>query len=290
MMNMIRHLAKGAVIVLAVAGLSGPGIGSQKTKPDLASGRFPRVHLNFEAFFRLAQGDGPYSGMFRAMGFGDTEPARGFGGLAIPEKRYPVVEHSGLSLRGARLEYWLMRSLAIGICYAAMGSGSSSGYRRIPVTWRGWVDYSEVYIFERRSSAGYFFTAAWMPVPDGYSNGAVLKLGIEIGACAGRHHFSTSESGIGSPVAGRGSAREVPAAGVYGELDLCSGRVMSVGFRAGYRYARSYVKAFELDGTYLNFTEGYPHDIIHSPIMISFPAHKVNFGGPTIGMSLGFHL
>ncbi len=260
----------------------------RETYSDLTSGHIPRLHLSFEPSWQLAQGDSPYVGMFLAMGFGDTKPASSFWGLSFPAKRYPVGERTGLSLRGARLEYSLTRSIAIGFSYASMGDGRSTGYRLIPLTRRGSGYHSEVYVSESRSGAGYFFTAAWMPVPDGFFNLAALKLGVEIGACAVRHHFGTSEGG--GEVAGRRFARTVPAAGVFGELDLYSGRVMSVGLRAVYRYARSNVKAFVLDGTYLYLDENNPPNFLHRPITISFPAHKVDFGGPTIGMSLGLHL
>ncbi len=260
----------------------------RETYSDLTSGRFPRFHLSFEPSWQLAKGDGPYVRMFQVMGFGDTKPASSFWGLSFPAKRYPVGERTGLSLRGARLEYSLTRSLAIGFSYASMGDGRSNGYRMIPLTRRGRGYYSEAYVSENRSGAGYFFTAAWMPVPDGFFNLAALKLGVQIGACAVRHYFGTSE--VGGEVDGRRFARTVPAAGVFGEIDLYSGRVMSVGLQAGYRYARSRIEAFVLDGTYLNFDENDPPNFLHSPYTISFPAHKVDFGGPTIGMSLGLHL
>lgn len=265
---------------------------SGKGRPfrDLTGARPPRFHISFEPFYLLSEGEGPYMSLFRTMKFADTDPGGSIWGFDIPAVSYPY-EHGlgGISLRSARMEYSISRSFSAGIAYASMGDGSSEGYRLIPVTWRGEPYSSEVHISEERSGHGYFFTAAWMPVPETFFGRTSFKVGVELGVCVSRHHFATSESF--PEVDARSFSRTVPAAGVFGQVDFYSGRIMSLGLRAGYRYARARIGAFDLKGTYMMFEESGSDgfDIIHLPLDISFPAHAVELGGPTLGISLGFH-
>ncbi len=279
-----------------------------ETYRDLTAVRFPRFHLSFEPFGILSEGEGPYIGLFRTMEFADTEPGGSFLFISWGPVSFPV-EHGrgGIRLRGGRAEYSVSRSFSVGFAYASMGSGTTDGYRQIPVTFRGEPYYSEADLTEKRSGDGYFLTASWMPIPDTFFRGTSFKLGVEMGVCVSRHHFGTSEhigaeyvwvlSGI-SPetlaegeIDGRSFSRTVPAAGVFGEVDFYSGRNMSLGFRAGYRYARIRFRAFPLAGTYLMLEEDPSGEIsvLHLPLPVTFPAHSADLGGPFAGLSLGFH-
>ena len=257
---------------------------------DLTSRRFPRFHISFEPFGILSEGKGPYMSLFRKMEFADTRPGGSFLFIRWGPKSYPVGRGpGGITLRGGRAEYSVSRTFSAGFAYASMGSGSTRGFRMIPVTWRGEDYYSEAYVTEKRSSDGYFLTAAWMPVPDTFFKRTSFKLGVELGLCVSRHRFGAIDDY--DEVDGRSLSKTVPAGGIYGEVDMYSGRNMSVGVRAGYRYARTRIGAFALNGTYLMVEEtpsGEPGEV-HLPLDISFPAHTVDLGGPTAGVSLGFH-
>ncbi len=270
------------------ASLSGQG----RSFRDLTGNRPPRFHLSFEPFLPLSDGTGPYMALFNRMGFGDTRPGGTFWFFHYDPIDYPNETRSRrLSLRGARVEYSLTRALAIGFAYGNLGSGWADGYRNIPVVWRGASYYSDAYISEKHESDGFFFSAAWMRPPDIFFNRTSLKLGVEIGACVLRQSFNTSEQSY-SPVDRRSVRKVVPAAGAFGEIAYYFSRNVSLGVRAGYRYARARVEAFELKGTYMMFEENGTDsfDIIHVPLDVPFPAHTIELGGLTAGVSLGLHL
>lgn len=271
-------------------GSTPPPVPKGREAQDLTSLRFPRFHISFEPFGILSEGKDPYTSLFRKMEFADTRPGGSFLFIKWGPTPYPVGHGAGgITLLGGRAEYSVSRSFSAGFAYGTMGSGSTKGFRMIPVTWRGGNYYSEAYVTENRSSDGYFLTAAWMPVPDTFFKRTSFKLGVELGLCVSRHHFGASE--LIDEVDGRSLSKTVPAAGVFGEVDLYSGRNMSVGVRAGYRFARTRVEAFALKGTYMMFEESGSDEftLIHVPLDIAFPAHTVELGGPTAGVSLGFH-
>ena len=270
-----------------------PSAGKESVFRDLTVSRPTRLHLSFEPFYPLSERTGPYVGLFRAMGFGDTRPGGGWWIFTREPTAYPRMDRiSPFSLRGARIEYSLTRSLAVGFAYASLGSGSTDGFRLIPVPgmpWSWWTpaDYSPLYISEDHKSDGFFLSAAWMPPPDTFFNSLALKFGVELGACISRLDFATSEGSYEAVIASRSLRKTVPAAGVFGELSYYFGRNASLGFRAGYRYARTRIGAFNLDGTFLDLDDR--GSLIHSPLTIAFPAHRLDLGGPALGVTLGLH-
>jgi hypothetical protein len=121
------------------------------------------------------------------MKLGDTKPGGSFLFIRWGPTTYPIGHGpGGITLRGGRAEYSVSRSFSAGFAYASMGSGSTNGYRMIPVTWRGEDYYSEAFVTEERSSDGYFLTAAWMPVPP-VLQADIVQTRRQLGLCVSQH-------------------------------------------------------------------------------------------------------
>jgi hypothetical protein len=268
--------------------LGAPLAANQGRFEDLMAPRLPRFHLSFEPALYTSRETAPSTHLFQNMGFGDTHPGGSVFFFDYGPTTYPrATGGSGISLRGFTAEYSLNRSFVVGFAYASLGKVAVEGFRMIPVTWRGESYYTELYASAASAGDGYFITAAWRPTPDIFFNRYAFKLGVELGLCAARMTFGTSEYAFGTDVDKRSVTKAVPAAGIVAGLDSYYGRNMSLGVWARYRYASARVGTFGLNGSYISLDEqANPIDV---PITVAFPAHRINLGGPAAGVSLGLH-
>ncbi len=255
---------------------------------DLTVLRPARFHLSFEPGYIMPRAEGAYIGLFKKMDFGDTHPGESFLFIRSGPTAYPRrTSICNISARGFTAEYSLNRSFTVGLAYASLGQATVKGFRMIPVTWRGEAYYSELYVAADSAGEGYFLTAAWKPAPDLFFNRYSFKLGVEFGLCAARVRLDTSEYAFGAALDKRSVAKTVPAAGIVAGLDGYYGRNLSLGVWARYRYASVRIGASGLNGAYITLSE--QADVIDVPVAVAFPAHKVDLGGPTAGVSLGLH-
>lgn len=270
--------------------LGGPLTDGDVDFTDNAVSRPPRFHLSFEPGYVRPRANDAYIRLFKSMKFGDTHPGGSFLFITYGPTAYPhATSETDISLKGFTAEYSLNRSFAIGFAYASLGKGSTKGFRLVPVEWRGEPYYSELYVSSASAGDGYFLTAAWKPFPDVFFNRYTFKLGVEIGLCSARLTFDTSDGGF-TAVDARSFRKTVPAAGVVAGVDAYYGRNLSLGIWARYRYASVRGGAFDLNGSYNMLTEKADViDIIDIPVAIAFPAHKLDLGGPSAGVSLGLH-
>lgn len=269
--------------------VSRPAKAGKEISSLLPGPKFSRVHISFEPAYLSSRATKTYPRLFKDMGFADTRPGGSIFGFEYGPMDYPRVTYGpDISVRGAKVEYSLGRNFAVGFEYSSLAKGKVEGYKKIDVMWRGEQYYSEMYISESHKSEAFFLSAAWMPIPETFFNRSAVKLGAAIGLSTARITYTTSEYGLADENSkSQNVSKTVPAFCLFGEYDYYLARNCSLGAYVKYRYAPLKVGAFDLAGSYLNLDEQL--NIIHSPMTVSFPAHRIDLGGPAAGVSVALH-
>ena len=291
-MPRVEKAENGSVAKLTLSEKANPVTSSSPVQP---AAKFRRIHLTYRPGYSRSQAAGRCSNLFRAIGFGDTRPARdaSFFGVTlftVPATEYPlVVEKHTVTFEDIQVDYSISRKLAVGIGFASLGESEIKGYRYIPINRGGMDYYSEIYLNASVSGRLYYFMVSWMPLPDGFLRKTSFVLGA--GAGWGRldlDYGASKSSGLAELDHQVGVSKDAVALLGVAEVNYFFNRTLSLGINVEYRYAPVRVGSFRLAGSYYDLDEN--SQLIETPAVVEVPAHRLNAGGLRFGMSIGFHL
>lgn len=260
-----------------------------------ASSIFTRFHLSLLPGYFSSQGIAGCNELLKTSGFGITKQARTecFWGVTFeyPAVNYPKeVRNPVIELSGFRMEYSISNKIALGFEYFPLGNHEVHGYRRIDlfVNERKVQMYSELYLWAKYRGAAYYFTAAWMPLPDGYLNKSAFKVGGGIGLGSASLSFETSDSEYTKEMGEKRDFSKISLGlKAFCEYDYYFSKTWSLGIHVSYDYLPLKVNSFQLRGYYFDLDA--TKNLIHNSVVIDFPEQKMNFGGFGAGLSFSFH-
>jgi hypothetical protein len=261
-----------------------------------AASIFTRFHLSLLPKYFSSQGIAGYKKFLETSDFGDTEPAGTayFFGEALfeyPAVNYPrVIKNSTIHLSSFRIEYSIRKKIALGFEFSPLGNHEVHGYRRIDLFFNEWGErvYSNLYLLGKYRGAIYYFTAAWMTLPDTYLKKSALKVGAGIGLGSIDLSFETSDYEWSDSI---GEKKDFSKTSLglkaFCEYDYYFSRTWSLGVHFSYEHLRLKASPFQLTGYYLNLDAS--NNLVHESVTVDFPQQKLNFGGFGTGLSFGLH-
>ena len=188
------------------------------------------------------------------------------------------------------MEYSIRKKIALGFESSALGSHEVHGYRRIDLFVNEWGQqvYSDLFLLAKYKGTVYYFTAAWMPLPDAFLKKSALKAGAGIGLGSINLSFETSDWEYTKEM---GEKRDFSKTSLglkaFCEYNYYFSRKGSLGIHFSYEHLRLKARPFQLTGYYFNLDGS--NNLIHDSVTIDFPQQKLNFDGFGAGLSLGFH-
>ena len=257
-----------------------------------AASIFTRFHLSLLPRYFSSQGIAQYKNFLKSSGFGDTKPAGTvpFFWLDYPAVSFPKEVRNPIILNTFRMEYSIRKKMALGFEASPLGIHEVHGYRRIDLYINEWGQqvYSDLFLWAKYKGTAYYFTAAWMPVPDGYLKKSALKVGGGIGLSSINLSFETSDWEYTKEMGEKRDFSKISLGlKAFCEYDYYFRRTMSLGIYFSYEYLPLKVSPFQLTGYYIDLDAS--NNLIHNPVTSWFPQQKLNFGGFGAGLSFGFH-
>jgi hypothetical protein len=257
-----------------------------------ASSIFTKFHVSFQPRYFAPQAIAQYKEFLKSSGFGDTKPAGTvpFFWLEYPAVNYPKEERNPKILVIFRIEYSIRKKIALGFEFSPLGNHEVNGYRRIDLFFndQGQPVYSDLFLLGKYKGTVYYFTAAWMPLPDAFLKKSALKVGGGIGSSSMNLSFETSDYEWSDSM---GEKKDFSKTSLglkaFGEYDYYFSRTWSLGVHFSYEYLPLKISPFQLTGYYLNLDAS--NNLIHDSVAVDFPQQKLNFGGFGAGLSFGFH-
>lgn len=257
-----------------------------------ASSIFTKFHLSFLPGYFNSQGISGYKKFLKSSGFGDTKPAGTvpFFDWEYPAVNYPKEVRNPIILNIFRMEYSIRKKIALGFEFSPLGSHEVQGYRRIDLYIDEWGEqvYSDLFLLGKYKGTAYYFTAAWMPLPDGYLKKSALKVGGGIGLGSTSLSFETSDWEYTKEMGEkRDFSKKSLGLKAFCEYDYYFSKTWSLGIHFSYEYLPLKVSPFQLTGYYFDLDAS--NNLIHDSVTLRLPQLKLNFGGFGAGLSFGFH-
>jgi hypothetical protein len=258
-----------------------------------ASSILAKFHFSLLPGYFSSQGIAGYKKFLKTSGFGDTEPFWfiPFWSFRGPGVNYPSeVRNPIIYLSSFRMEYSIRKKIALGFESSPLGNHEVHGYRRIDLFVNGWGGqvYSDLYLLAKYKGNVYYFTAAWMPLPDAYLKKSALKVGGGIGLSSTHLSFETSDLEYTKEMGEKKDfSKRSLGLKTFCEYDYYFSRTWSLGIHFSYEYLSLKVSPFQLTGYYFNLDAS--NYLIHDSVTIDFPQQKLNFGGFGAGLSFGLH-
>ena len=242
-------------------------------KVDLASKKqkrgLSRFHLSLEQGRFYFRGSESLIKAFRGWGFGDSR--RDFG--------YPTgATENSLFFKNIKIEFSLTHKIALGFSYSPLPNSKIEGFRCLEnyIEDLGWLGSYHVEdglgLYSEIEGSVYYFSAAFMPIPDAYLRKSSFKIGAGLGL-SDVHYIVSIGIGERSNI-----SKSSLSLMTFAEYNYWFSRGVTLGSYLDYKYIPCRI-GFQLDADWKG-----------QRILVDFPKKKVNFGGFGVGLILGFHL
>lgn len=250
--------------------------------------KISRFHLTVDhGYFNSQAFD--YKRWFGNVGLGGDETLTGPTGGLINDQ-FPYIKN-------LKIEYSINKKFALGFIFSPFKEyklDGTIGARCLvdyPPFWENEYDNFGCCLLGDHKCNVYYFTAAYMPLPETFYKKSSFKIGTGVGLSVVDLNFRTNHHGFsGYPEIefdSISSSRKSLCFCAFGEYDFYFNRNLSVGINVDYKYIPVRIDAFQLSASYGCFVSD-EYVQFHSSVL-DFPQYTVNFGGYGIGINFGFH-
>lgn len=267
-----------------------------KLKSLIQASPYSRIHFGLDLAYFNSHGMNHYLNVFKNIGFGDTMPGGQILFFSYGPRAFPIVaKEPKLIPKNVRIEYSLSKNFALGLNYSPQAECEVHGYKKIILT--GKKDpyyniqyYSELFLSAAYKGNTYYLTAALMPLPNTFFNRLSFKLGAGVGLSSMRVNYRTSDLGFFSAEYSQTAKFSMNGLALLSFLELgyYFNRRWSLGISAAYQYVPVKVPFVEMKGYYYDL-DVQTEELFHSSMIINILEQKINLGGWSLGVILGFH-
>lgn len=251
----------------------------QVLMPEPVSSKINRIHLSLDHGYFKSAGLDDYANVFKETTVDDETVRRG----------YPwILNNRFTHLKNLKIEFSINKKIALGFTYSTpqklrLQEGQD---------WEAEMGTRTSYVTGVFRVKAYFLTAAYMPLTGNLKGKSTLKAGGGAGLSDASFDFRTNFHGLAGgsfvPDFSRVAfSKKSLCLMVFGEYNYYFLEHFSFGLNVDYKYMPVSVDPFQM---FISFgTIRYPYYIEFNNATVSFPKHRVNFGGIGFGISLGIH-
>jgi len=244
-------------------------------------GAFSRFHLSLEPGIFRSQGSTSLIKAFRGWGFGDSKHDWEYTGWFFSGDYVPIctsypegVTRRSSVLKNIKLEFSLDQKIALGFSYSPLPKSCVNGFKCLGTymdDWTGFPVDNGLDLHGEFKGSVYYFSVAFMPVPDAYLKKSSIKIGAGLGLNNIHYVVSSGEER-------KSDSKSSLSLMTFAEYHYWFSRGLTLGCYVDYKYVPCRV-GFQLD-------RDWKGERMH----LDFPKKNVDFGGFGIGLSLGLHL